>query len=97
MYNLLCPPNPKALYSTPPKAGWSGFRMAISRTLFVSGFQMASHLVLAAILLKPFKNRTFFWFSNGQPSFYHLKAGPDFFPTSLDRFVMNKILFMTVY
>jgi hypothetical protein len=35
-------------YSTPPKAGRSGFRMAISRTFFVSGFQMA----LVAILYR---------------------------------------------
>jgi hypothetical protein len=27
--------------------------------------------------------------------FYHLKAGSDIFLTSLDRFVMNKIFFMT--
>jgi hypothetical protein len=32
--------------------------MAISRTLFESGFQMVGHLVLAAILLTPFENRT---------------------------------------
>jgi hypothetical protein len=33
--------------------------MVISPTLFVSGFQMVGHLVLAAILLKPFESRTF--------------------------------------
>jgi hypothetical protein len=32
--------------------------MVISRTLFGSGFQTGGHLVLAAILLKPFENRT---------------------------------------
>ncbi len=29
--------------------------------------------------------------------FYHLKAGPDFFLTSLDRFGINKIFFMTLF
>jgi hypothetical protein len=70
-----------------PNAGSSGFRMAISRTLFGSGFQM----VLAAILLKTIRKPDFFVrFSNSRPSFYHLKAGPDFFPARLDRFGMNK-------
>jgi hypothetical protein len=45
-------------YSIHPKAGSSGFQMVISRTLFGSGFQMVGHLVLAAILLKPFENQT---------------------------------------
>ncbi len=41
-------------YSAPPKTGLSSIQMVIFWTLFKSGFRMA----LAAILLKPFKNRT---------------------------------------
>jgi hypothetical protein len=68
--------------------------MAISRTLFGSGFQM----VLAAILLKTIRKPDFFvWFLNGRPSFYHSKAGPDIFPAKLDRFGMNKIFLLTLF
>jgi hypothetical protein len=45
-------------YSIHPKAGLSAFQMAFSRTLFGSGFQMVKNK-MAAILLKPFENRTF--------------------------------------
>jgi hypothetical protein len=41
-------------HGEPPNTGLSGIRMVIFRTLFKSGFRMA----LAAILLKPFENRT---------------------------------------
>jgi hypothetical protein len=41
-------------YSHHLKTGPSGFRMVIFQTKFGSGFQMA----LAAILVKPFENRT---------------------------------------
>jgi hypothetical protein len=67
---------PTKIYRIHSNAGSSGFRMAISRTLFGSGFRM----VLAAILLKNIRKPDFFVrFSNGWPSFYHLKARPDFF------------------
>jgi hypothetical protein len=44
----------KKEYSQHQKTGPSGIQMVIFCTIFGSGFQMA----LAAILLKPFENRT---------------------------------------
>jgi hypothetical protein len=65
-------------YSQHPKTGPSGIQMVIFRTKFWSGFQMVGHLVLAAILLKPFENRT-------------KKSGFRMVKTSLDCFIQKKI------
>jgi hypothetical protein len=60
-------------YSIHPKARLSGFQMAISRTLFGSGFQMVQQS----------NGRDWTYLSSFQMAKqngrYHLKAGPDFF------------------